>query len=445
MKKGLKWKLISLLAIFSSLFVLAGCKFNFTLDETLDDKKLGATVTYHTNAAGASFGNSVDGSTQVMLGFPTGSYAMNIGVDEVKNGTVQTPSLNGYVLDGWYFAAVDGDGNVRLDDKGYVILGEEVDFSQTLQKGDRWNVYAKWKRLAFIEVVLVGEIEDGTTFDATVDKQNVTYAVGDVIKTYDFVNGERAKLSSPVNEKQKDYTFLHYYADENCTQEVNWPIKEDETATHRIYAKYIKGDWTVVRTAKNLQDYFASGAVSALTGAATNAYLFDEDGDNVIDCTGFALKPIANFGGTFAGNGVTLKNISVDVGTVTGNTKAALFGNVKDTAKIENVTFENVSMSVSLMPNAGLRIFFLFTELANVAAVQNVTLKGEYTMTVSRPDNALVINMIRDNTWHEEYLFFGNGDSDSTDSAQIDGGLGVDMTDVNVTVTIDNKTIAMGS
>ena len=150
MKRKLKRTLILVLLAVASLFILAGCSFKKTRESIIKDLGLEATVVYHAN--GGIFDNRLNVKT---LDFVSGQPALNIGV--VQTSPSQSVSRTNYIFDGWYFVVLDEAGQPTYIDseKKFLALGEPVDFSKNLEKGDYWIVAASWKAKSKVVTKLV--------------------------------------------------------------------------------------------------------------------------------------------------------------------------------------------------------------------------------------------------------------------------------------------------
>ena len=425
MKKRWKWKLIAFFAVIASLLLLGGCKFQYSLDEKREEYGLTASVTYHTNGKGAYFGTD---STVKTLYFKDGSVAINIGVDRVTVGAIPTPTRVNHTLLGWHEAELDIEGNVQLDENGEVVLKEDAfDFKTRLKEGDEIVLYANWKKNAAVNVYLVcTEITQDAPFtleDGTVVNN------GELLKSYDYQSNNKRPM--PKNAPSATgYTPLEYYTDEACTQVVQWPIDSEVAGDCKIYLKYIKGDWTILKTADNVKGMFAATATR-------NYYLA-----NNINCAGVTVNRINNFTSNLQGNGYTIKNLTVNGGTlqISGATISA-FGNIKGNAKMEKVTFENMTLNCTLASNVMAQAFIFCSTIESTATISGVTLKGEITMNVSREKSALLTNMEKNNAWYYEHVLFGDCE---TDQENLDNGLSVTIDgDATVAVKMDKDEIEL--
>ena len=415
MKKRWKWKLIAFFAVLASVLLLGGCKFQYTLEEKREETGMNACVTYYTNGNGAYFGTDV---TMKKLYLADGSVAINIGVDRVTNGTIPTPTRSNYTLLGWYEAETDDNGNPLKDETtGEVVLKKQAfDFKYRLQDGDDIVLYAKWQRNEAVNVYLICDEMD-TPF--VVD--GVTLNNKDFLKSYNYQSNNQRPMpgSTPT---VAGYTAFDFYMDEACTQKVAWPLVRDRDGDCKIYLKYIKGDWTILRDAESVQAMF--------TSTATRNYYLAND----IDCDGETMKASSTFNSNLQGNGYTIKNLNVSAGSIK-DMSVAMFGKLGAKAKIENVTFENVKLSCSLATDVHAEAYLFFSSTVSGATISSVTLKGNLTIDVKREKSGILDNMVKNNAWVYTNVLFGGY---ATDEEALNSALGITVdSEANVSVVKD--------
>ncbi len=378
MKKKVRSKWILLLACLASLFLLGGCSIRKSLDDVKTEYQLTAQVTYYAN--GGELSGTADRKD---IYYKAGSKALDIGHITPSSGTASI-SKNNHDFMGWYFAVLDAQGNPTFEDEANKIykLGEKVDFSVPLQENDHWHLVAHWAKTVEVRVVLAVE---GEGVKITDGKTAATYQNGSLVATrnydsfgkVDSLANTSGDVIAPFEAKDNEYTFVDYYADADCKQFVEWPIErvEGQETDVTIYAKYIKGDWTIVRTAMNVKAMFP------LLALATKSFYLIRD----IDMTGqYAISPCAQVNGVLEGNGFEIKNLKVakEQGTISTNAKVSLFGDIGGTAKISNVKLTNLEITYPLR-NLPVATYFTFTSMAEGAVVSGVTMSG--TMTVTTP------------------------------------------------------------
>ena len=368
MKKKTKGKWLVLLASLAAVFLLGGCSLGESFDEVLANRKLDAHVTYYSN--GGEFEGTPDKKD---VYYQSGKKALNIGVVTPTNGSAEI-KRNNYVFDGWYYAVLDEDGKPVYEDeeKKLYKLGEKVDFGVALQKGDHWIVVAKWLATVKVNVKLVCDADASIPVKVKDGEEAVSYKNGDIVATRPYDTADQVVNpgdgKAPFSMDGKEYTFVEYYTDEACTQLVQWPIKKQETDV-TVYAKYIKGNWEVVRTPKDVSDMFNS-----ITSG--KRYWLAKD----IDATGRKISAKATLDGEIQGNGYTISNLSVQKSKITGGAIVSLFGEIQATAVIENLTLSGLKIEYSLQ-SSPVAIYFAFTSIADGAKITSVKLSGQMTVT----------------------------------------------------------------
>lgn len=392
MKKTLKSKLTIVLLALLSLFVFAGCSVRQSVNEFLDENKLVAQVTYYANDGG-KFENNSDVKT---IYYHAGDKVLNVGVTNLTSGSISITKSN-YEFIGWYYVELGEDGLPIRDENGEIILGNQVDFSVGIEAGEQWHICAKWRKLAVVEVVLL--CDEDVTITVGEGEAQKSYKNGDVIHSYNFIEqGEMQSTSNaPVNAN--DGTFVEFTANAEATEEVSWPIRRPEDGSNvTIYAKYIAGVWTLLRTADDVKDLFSSDS------AMKNAYYLMND----IDCAGLTRAPISVFNSKLQGNGYTISNLTFEkVGTsaLGAGAKASMFGTLKKDAVIENVVFDNITMNYEVRSNAMAEIYLVYTAMEEGAKANGVTINA--TMNITLGSNAFLANDIQTN-WK-----YGSAESDN--------------------------------
>ncbi len=370
MKMKLKSKLIALFVLLASLFILGGCSVGESLEEIIADRGLVARVTYYAN--GGTFNGTPE---KKEMYYPEGAKAIDIGNEDISitSGTVKI-ERNDYDFAGWYYAVLDSEGKPELNaDKSYK-LGEKVDFSQTLTAGDHWHVVAKWAtRVQLVFKLVADKGETITNVPVKEDAKEETFENGDIVlrRSYSLQTNAVSRPQSPFTVKNKTHTFLEYYMEETCENIVSWPYykKDNQTEDEVIYAKYIKGDWNIVKDGQGVHDMF--------TYPEKNYWIFQD-----IVATDVQVEPVANFTGTIKGNNHTISNLSVVKAQVRSEKHQGMFGNIKAGANIENITFSNVTMRYTTK-ESNIHFAFAFTSIETGATIDNVTIQGKMTVEKS--------------------------------------------------------------
>ena len=391
MKKTLKSKLTIGLFALASIFVFAGCSVRQSLDEFREENGLVAKVTYFANDGG-KFENNSDVKT---IYYKDGDKALEVGVTSLTSGSISIEKDN-YQFLGWYFVELDEEGKPVRNADNEIVLGDAVDFSVAIEEGQHWYVCAKWQKLSVVEVKLLCDAD--VTLTVGEDENVKTYKNGDVIHSYNFNTQGLVQSTSNAPIKANDGTFVEFTANVEGTEEVSWPIQRPEDgADVTIYAKYIQGVWTLLRTADDVKTLFSSE--SAL---GNKAYYLMND----IDCTGLTRVPLNIFNSELQGNGYTISNLTFSNGSaaLTAGAKVSMFGTIKAGAIIENVTFDNVTINYTIRPGAGVETYLVYTAMEAGAKINTVTINAK--MTVEFGADAYLIND-KDKNWK-----YGGAESD---------------------------------
>lgn len=395
MSKKLKKALISILLVIMSAFVFVGCQVGITMEDLIDRYDIKARVTYFAN--GGMF-ESTPGKDQKEMYYKAGSVATNIGSDDVTvtSGSVSI-SRPEHVFEGWYFVNVtEGENPAPIGGNlGDAELTEPVDFSVRLQDGDHWYVAAKWQSKEKVNVYLTCDE------NATIEVDGVTYENDSYVTKFAFessgIVGQPDLETGPL--VTEGYTFLNYYYDKAGTQPVQWPIeKSEEGGDVTVYAKYLTGEWTILRDAEAVKNFFTTGM-----GAKKN-YCIPED----IDCSEESGTIMGrNFAATFEGFGFTIKNLNLKktAQIKQGNTVSP-FGTFQDTACMKNVTFENMSVTYSSV--FSFSAYAICSGIKEGASFENVSF--DVTMQVSITDGQNIENISKIGETYEsnKWLFGGS-------------------------------------
>ncbi len=422
MKKKVKSKLILLFAGISSLFLLGGCALGESFEEVIENRDLTAQVTYYSN--GGMFEETAS-KTEKKMYYQTGAQALNIGKNNPTDGTVSI-SRNNYIFTGWYHAVLDEEGNPVFEDEenGIYKLGEPADFSVSLQEGAHWMLIACWEAKVKLHVQLVCEEGKEISVEVGEGEEALSYKNGDIITSYSYGTWGEVDLDSvePFAAKDGAFTFIEYYHDEACTQLVEDSLLQQDTDV-TVYAKYVEGEWTVVKTVADILGIFNN------LGEGNRYWLIKD-----VDLKGKKITPMASIGCEIQGNGYKIKNLSVADDQIKGNPTLGLFGNIEKSAILENILFEGLTIEYAIQ--SGLpKIYFACASIEEGAKIENVVLNG--TMTITNYTSTLPGNLVDGFA----SCLFGGYDTDAAYLAASEGkGFKVnDGAEATTFVTIINK------
>ncbi len=405
MRRGLKHKIIALLMLLFSVFALAGCgKLNNTLDDVLNQYDVKSQVTYYAGEEGW-FGKAANGELvrTLDLYYKSAQKPFAVGMSEVTSGSLNLES-NDYEIVGWKIVQTDTEGKPLFADEGKVVpltTDEYFDFTKTLEDGRHYYIAAVWQKKEMLDIKLLNE-----SLSFTLEEMQYSYSAGDVLQSVSYGTGTSiSRISNPL-KTDGAYTFLEYYADAEGTTVASWPIQRNGTGENKvIYAKFLEGEWELLKEASDVRKTFSS---SNLKG---NYYLCND-----IDCSSLSsLAPLTSFAGTLEGNGYKISNLKFYKAQIRDGSEYAIFGQVKETAQIKNIIFENVNVTYKTMKTGETKLYLAFTKLENGATVENVAFDGG-SITVELGTEFYVSNMM--GSVGDEWTFtnwqFGGFTSDET-------------------------------
>lgn len=377
--------LIALTAIFGVCFLTA-CSFGTSVDREKEIYGLTASITYHAN--GGTFGSKND---QASIYYKEGAYALNVGKNNPNSGTIEL-SKDGYDLVGWYYPKTDDKGNLIYADEenGIVELGDEFDFEDPLEKGEEFNLYAKWLRKITLEVRLASEesISNKLVYG---DK---TYQVGDLLSEYKFEsNGavSRPGLDPLTGSKDdpKNYVRAEFYADKECTRVLEWPVYQGDAEENiKVYLKYLSDEWTLVENSTDVQKMFAEG-LSGKYFVKNNITAKKYD-------SAIAVNSSAQFKASIRGNGYVLDGFKFESTDLGNNAVVSILGSVSAQASISDLTLKNWSVEYRVKdPNTSLNVYFLASSIDSDSKISGLKIDGgsiTVRLRVSGNVNGSVVN-----------------------------------------------------
>ncbi len=368
MRRRLKRAMLLLLAALASLLMFVGCELGMTKEDALNAYDLKASVTYYAN--GGDFGN---GNTKKEIWYAANSRPLNIGVDLMPSGTSINLKYDKHDFGGWYHLAVNEEGNPIVNTETGLCeldMTKPVDFSTAiLLENDAWYLGALWNAKAKVRVRLLsdGIITDksGTEFDPTSDTD---IKVSDYVSTNDYKTQLNVGKSPIDLASNSAYQFVGYYSDPEAEKPIVEELRQQEGQTEDviIYAKYISKEWTVVKSAADVKNM-----IMLNMKAADKKFYVARDID-MSTVAPFAVSNGVDVAATIEGNGFTISNLSIAKTKITAD--FALFGNVKSTAVMRNLTFENLVVECGV--NSQVNVYFVCLGIEDGATIENITLSG---------------------------------------------------------------------
>ena len=333
------------------IFALCACGGNLLTEEQLDEMGYNIIVKYDFNG-----GLNSDSLGQVIIRVRAGSKIPEPGGSGASFGA---PSKAKCSIRGFYTGTETADGINYSNNKW--------DFSKDTVT-ENITLYALWWDNFTVNV----HCDDGEA-DRVVEypiSRNTETGESDLVY---------AQYFSATSLGMSNRTIVGYYADAACSEdkELEFPchldfVDEEGGRVIDIYVKSIVGNWTVIGNADALKKGFANNA---------NVYLKKD-----IDMAGESVNfPSEGYVGLFNGNGKKISNFTV-VKTVANGIKGTcnlgLFDSVGIGAEIKDVTFENVSVNVTLSANSSVTAYNigLFAgKIDSGATVRNVVISGALT------------------------------------------------------------------
>ena len=242
----------------------------------------------------------VDGNSSLLYLVPPDSLLPEPGVTPSQPTTAE-PVLAGHHVDGYYVKNADGterDWNFETD-----RVTEDL------------TLYTRWKPDYAVKVMYGDRLE----------------------QSYSLEVSEDTALNSLRQTSWTGHTFYGFYEDAAFTRPLTFPFTPDvsaETPTVTVYARYLEGTYTVIRTAADFGSAIQPGV----------NYYIDAD----VDLTGLNIRLPETYSGRFIGNGHTIRGISVTRTQDRTSESYGLFSRILGKAVFENITFADVSVRVDL-------------------------------------------------------------------------------------------------
>ena len=296
-----------------------------------------------------------------------------------ENGEFPLGAIQGYVFKEWHLPALDAEGNIQIDEEGFVKLGDAWDFKKDkVEKGnpyikpnedgrDQLTLYARFEKAAqliYVEVDKEGNEHEVSTYPGEhYEGEQVPYPM-------DFE--QPVKTVVDENGKTIKYTFLgFYYKDPEMTQPF-WTknekgdydvftVGENDV---KIYVEFIEGDYKVVNEPSELLN-----AIKDSKDVYINADL---------DMTGELWAPVG-CNKAIVGNNHTISNLSFTLRpTTSAYTNFGLFNRIRSHANISDLTFDNIIITFQYndaVKNRDVRIGGFAWQIDDGAHISNVTAK----------------------------------------------------------------------
>ncbi|MBQ7802053.1 MAG: hypothetical protein IJ375_07000 [Oscillospiraceae bacterium] len=363
---NLKIKALLTACVLLVALAFAGCAAEVDPYEVNDAEGYNVSVRYDANGGIFTTNTSVIVDSYNIS--ETGGEIALLSPDDSRRGNDAFAAVNnGYFLAGWYAErAEQADGSYTYSglwnfeqDRLTVNAGEAHTASEPVL-----TLYAAWVPLFEIEFydLASGEYLDSYTFNPT--------TAGELkVPEWDEETGAIEMYDFPA---RSGYTYSAAYYDAAGTESV-----DTETLTHtgtidyatgtaqdasmKLYVEWTEGEWYHIY---NVEQFLDNASVAG-------NYVIHEDLDFADEIWPTSLM-YGNFSGTIQGNGHTLKNIEV-IQTNNSKVNAGLFGSLTETAKLSDVTFENVTFTIKAGARmVGTSFGLLAGSVSGSAAFENV-------------------------------------------------------------------------
>lgn len=422
MKLTTKLKLLALGVCVAAASLAAGCSIGEKpFDKVADEAGAKFAVTYFGN------GGMFDGRDNVSdreLRFVSGVPVLNIKerVDgENVNGSYI--SRENYIFGGWYYAELDADGNPVYEDGDDTVVklsSTPVTFPLYAKSEGHIYICAEWLEDLKLEYVLVSD----TAITGSDGKQ---YNSGDTIATAGFGKFQTININAEPFSSTT-HTYIQCYSGIECRDDqivTSVAKPADANAENpRVYAKYIEGNYTVVKDAKGVINMFSDFS------SDTSFYVLKD-----IDCSGRSLAlSSGEFNCKIEGNGYTISHLKFTATGLAANNTRSLFGELGATASIKNLKLEDVDITLGLNNTAStnVRLYAILAGMESGAEIEGLEING-LKMAVTIPEGSAAVNIPYDNATGEfgqDNWMFG---AEETDAAFLANNDGVTVTNAEFT------------
>ena len=369
--------------------------------------KDGKNISVKYLANGGIINSGADSLVDVFSPNETGSYKL-LPPESADRGKSQVTLSHGYDYQfaGWYVAvpvvdeegnALDADGNPVSEsgkDPAYTT-GKRWDFENDRVTVDPDKTYSAKDPVLTLMAIWTPKF----TFEFYAKDENGEW---ELINSKDAIALELPKWSNgKINMMDfpaypdKDMTFKSAYYDADMEEliesasisgEIDYELGVIREPVIKVYTEWYEGTWYMIENAAQLYS----------NARQSGNYMLLCD----IDMTGENWPRAfsqGNFTGSFYGNGHKISNIAANQQANYRRDSYGLFGSIGSTAEFRDITFENVSYTVSgALNNAAYGLFA--GQVASGAVFEDVTVSGgrlilsEELMTDGETMNANLIN-----------------------------------------------------
>lgn len=385
MKNNVKILILVFVLLFAAVF-MTSCLGDKTPYEEYDEAGYNVSIKYDANGGLFTTNTSVVVDTYDATKFPTNSNGEHELVLVSPDNPIKdkenrfTPSKAGYFLVGWYTEreeVKDNDGNVveyrysgRWDfENDRFAVSTDGKSAQT----PSLTLYAAWAPRFSYEFY---DLDSGAHLGSY--EFDPVYINSIRVPVW---NEDSGKLNMYEFPDVDNKTFNAVYLDESGTTlvseeriahtgSINLENATAKDPVMKLYVDMLDGIWFNVYKA----EHFINN--SRLDGNYN--ILADLD---FTDLYWSNTLTYGEFSGTIIGNGHRISNVNVTQANAS-KTNAGLFGTIASTARIENVTFENITLNIetgSRMPGASFGL--IAGSIASADSLSGITVSGSIIIT----------------------------------------------------------------
>lgn len=366
--------LLLILSLIGVLLVIAGCAGAKTPYQINDEQNYNVSVRFDAN--GGTFTTNVTVMTDSfnLEQMPREGNEAQIPLlspDDSRRGSGNsfTAVNNGYFLVGWYAnkeAAGDGESFRYSGKWDFSADRLSVDLSGDYSAQEPvLTLYAVWAPLFEIEF-----------YDINTQELLDTYAYDPNLTSVDVPrwNVDKGTIDMKRFPVKSGFTFDGAFYDAEGTKPVDTdtvlhPGVVDETtgavtdSSMKLYVNWKEGEWYHIYTAEQFVD----------NASVSGNYVIFDDLDFTDEIWPSSLM-YGKFSGSILGNGHSFSNISA-MQSNSSKIQAGLFGNITETAVLQDVTFDNVKLTLQKGTNKiGMNYGLFAGFIANEAKFANVQL-----------------------------------------------------------------------
>lgn len=335
--------------IVATLCLLTACSTGVDVDSIIKEYPITVVIDYNGGKDGESESQRIQCKTNSLLPTPgTTSF-------------LSKPELAGYEVGSYWKGMRNNSGDITYE-KEWNFKTDRVTENMTL--------FVMWQREKAINIIY-GEN----------NSQSYTFRIIESATSDNVFNRNDLETVAP---KWQGYSFYAYYFDEDCNEELQYPYNYTENPVETLYAKYIEGNWKIVKGVSDL-----SGI-----GASTNVWL---DADIDLSTYRGNIFP-STYSGEFSGNGHKISNYTFSKSTSRGATNcyAGLINTLAAGAYIHDVEIENFTLNVSFNEpsndGATNSIGLLAAVVQEGARLENVKISGAVNYDESAAKRPIVCN-----------------------------------------------------